>query len=155
MVLSGSWGFTSLPVRGRQRKTNWEWVGCWDLEAAPRDTLPPTKPHFLILPKLFYQLGIKYSNIQAQGSHSIQTTTHSVCLSVVTFFKLQSPWGPTEHPLSTSGLFLKLLLDTTNIFLSSVNFPFWRKPQGSCGKGLFYSSLDYLYFFSYRPTYIL
>lgn len=64
---SGSWEFTSLPVSRRQRKTNWEWVDCWNLKAAPRDTLPPAKSHLLILPKLFYQLGIKYS----KGAQSI------------------------------------------------------------------------------------
>jgi hypothetical protein len=32
-------------------------------KSTPSDTLSPTRPHLLTLPKQFYQIGTKYSNI--------------------------------------------------------------------------------------------
>lgn len=50
----------------RQRK----WTGNgMDFWYTPNDTLPPTRPDLLILPKQFHWLGIKHSNILVPGTH--------------------------------------------------------------------------------------
>ena len=50
-------------------------VGLWNLEVHPIS--PPTKPSLLILPKHFYQLGTKYSNMWVYRGHS-NLNQHSI-----------------------------------------------------------------------------
>lgn len=61
--------------RGRDRgtehvHTNWEWLGLLKSQSPPSVTHPPTRPHFLILSKEFYQPGAKHSQVEACGGHS-------------------------------------------------------------------------------------
>lgn len=44
------------------------------------DTPPPTRPHLLSLPKQFYRLGTKYSNVGAYGGILIRTITGGGCI---------------------------------------------------------------------------
>jgi hypothetical protein len=63
----------------------------------PRETPPSTRPHLLVLPQKFHQLGPKYSNISAYGGESIliQTITMSmykVKMKKVKFRKSNTKW---------------------------------------------------------------
>lgn len=51
-----------------RQNDNWEWYGL----KTPKlnDIPPPKRPHSLILPKEFQQLGTKHSTIRAYGTHS-------------------------------------------------------------------------------------
>jgi hypothetical protein len=53
--------------RERERRREGERLGLTQSfetsKPLPSDIPPPTKPHLLILPKQFHQLGTKYSNI--------------------------------------------------------------------------------------------
>lgn len=53
-------GCKSLPPDSSAQGANWDSLG----------QLPPTRPHCPILPQKFHQLGFKYPNTQAYGSHS-------------------------------------------------------------------------------------
>lgn len=63
-----------------KRQDGWDWVA-WVFQASKptlRDTPSPTKPS--ILPKQFYQLGTKHSNIWTYGAIRVQTIRpSSVC----------------------------------------------------------------------------
>lgn len=48
--------------RGREKRLTGKGMGFQTLKVQPSDTLPPTRPHLLILLKWFHQLGTKYSN---------------------------------------------------------------------------------------------
>ena len=51
--------------------THGEWHDSFETsKAVPSDILPPTRPHLLILPNEFHQLGAKSSNLWAYGDHS-------------------------------------------------------------------------------------
>ena len=98
----------------REKKVSGNSMICWNIKVHLWDTLPPTKPHFLILPKQFHQLGSKHSNIWTYGSYShhnlhifpsssslktVSSYTHNqknlypssaLCLGVNTFSKLKA-----------------------------------------------------------------
>lgn len=85
------------------------------------DTPPPTWSHLPILPKEFYQLGIKYSNIWTYGFHS-HPSHHNEKYSVWV------PWVPT----------MCLLLEETQVtFVSGLmtwiwNGDYWSWPIILC-----------------------
>jgi hypothetical protein len=56
--------------REREYEYDWIWHGHVKPQSPSQETLLPMKPHLLIFPKQFLQLGTKHSNIGTAGGHS-------------------------------------------------------------------------------------
>ena len=71
---AGKAGSSNLDCKNRkQRKEKGNTGGgrsFWSLKAHPCDTPPPTRPHLLILPKLFHPLETKNWKYELMGGHS-------------------------------------------------------------------------------------
>lgn len=75
-----SWEITYWSI-SREIRAHGKWHKYFEIsKPVPSDTSPPTRPRLPIIPKQFYQLGIKHSNIWAHRDHS-HSNHDIICVS--------------------------------------------------------------------------